>query len=137
VITVANLRNTTDGFRCDRLSALGNPFVLMARNDTAGRADAVTAYGLYLHLIANEGFEPVEAIERVKARQKPGQRMLIVASTPKSSRDSFMVELGALTEKHLKQEPVTLLCWCAPLPCHCDRIADYLNWLHPSEGSHV
>lgn len=128
MITVANLRDATEGYRCDRLSALGNPFVLMARSDAAARADTVTAFGLYLHLIANEGFEPVEAIERVKARQKPGQRVLIVASTIKPSRDSFMTELETLEASCLRQEPLILLCWCAPAPCHCDRIANYLNW---------
>lgn len=128
LIKVANLRHTTDGIRCDRESALGNPFVLLSRDDMSSRIDCVTAYGFYLHLVANESLQPDEAIEQVKFRQKPGQRILIVAATVKPSRKSFIDELAAIEEKYWNRQPVILLCWCAPLPCHCDRLAAYLRW---------
>ncbi|MBD2153144.1 DUF4326 domain-containing protein [Leptolyngbya sp. FACHB-16] len=44
-ITVANLRTTRAGIRCDRASALGNPFEL--RNE-AERTTVVEAFRRYL-----------------------------------------------------------------------------------------
>jgi hypothetical protein len=131
LIGVGNLRNTTEGIRCDRLSALGNPFVLLTRDDMTARVGSVNAYGLYLHYVVNEALEPIEAIERIKLKQRPGQQLLIVSSTPKPSRNLFINEMARLEEMYWTKQPITLLCWCHPLPCHCDRIVDYLKWKCP------
>lgn len=132
LITVANLRNTTDGLRCDRVTPLGNPFVLMAKEPIATRKTCVAAYGFYLHLVANEGHEPIDAIKAVQSRQKPGQPPLVVAATKKPSRESFLSYLAEIENQYREKPQLTLLCWCAPLACHCDRIADYLRWKYGS-----
>jgi hypothetical protein len=127
MLRVANLRVELIGFRCDRKSNLGNPFVLM-RGDETGRDRVVKAYGIYLHQIVNEGLEPIDAIEYV---QSVSRHHLLAASTKPPGRRSFIDELAAIEECYVDRKPVTLLCWCAPLACHCDRIAAFLRWRYP------
>ena len=38
-------------------------------------------------------------------------------------------ELGRLITKYRKEGHLTLICWCAPLPCHADVIARYIKKL--------
>lgn len=33
--------------------------------------------------------------------------------------------------------PLTLLCWCAPKPCHAEVIAGAVRWLHADAASHA
>jgi hypothetical protein len=128
LITVANLRDTAHGLRCDRGTPMGNPFVLLAKEPIATRKICVAAYGFYLHLVANKGHEPIDAIDLIQSRHKPGQRPLLVSSTKPPSKETFLSYLADIESRYLDSEPLTLLCWCAPLPCHCDRIAAYLRW---------
>jgi Domain of unknown function (DUF4326) len=126
-IRVANLRAESIGFRCDHKSSLSNPFVLL-RGDEGGRDRVIKAYGIYLHQIANEGLEPIDAIEYVQSVSK---HHLLVSSSKPLKRWSFIDELAAIEECYDDYKPVTLLCWCAPLACHCDRIAAFLRWRYP------
>lgn len=43
LITVANLRDTAHGLRCDRGTLIGNPFVLLAKEPIATRKIRVAA----------------------------------------------------------------------------------------------
>jgi hypothetical protein len=122
LIEVANLRETSDGMICDRTSALGNPFCLVRGAGLPERRQVVRLYGCYLHLVANRGHEPIQAIKAIK-----NVHPVIVHSTRKPDRSEFMEALGRL-EWVLESGYLRLLCWCAPLPCHCDRIKDYLLW---------
>jgi Domain of unknown function (DUF4326) len=132
-ITVGNLRNVSDGVRCDRLSVLGNPFVLMTRIDPVMRVNVVTAYGYYLYLVAVMGFEPLIAIETVVQKFKKVGVCLVVAQNKSPSREDFMEGLHELESRVMTGEPLKLLCWCEPDPCHCDRIKAYLEWRFASE----
>ena len=38
------------------------------------------------------------------------------------------IELDRLAEKFIAQRGLTLVCWCAPLPCHADVIASAIEW---------
>jgi hypothetical protein len=128
LVTVANLKDTANGLRCDRGTPMGNPFVLLAREPISARKLCVDSYGFYLHLVVNKGFEPIDAIDLLQSRHKPGQRPLLIASNKKPSRVAFLSYLADIESRYLDSEPLILLCWCAPLPCHCDRIAAYLRW---------
>lgn len=37
------------------------------------------------------------------------------------------VEFYRLCEKHRRDGRLTLVCWCSPLPCHGDVIADFIE----------
>ena len=38
------------------------------------------------------------------------------------------VELDRLAEKLINDGELTLVCWCAPKPCHADVIASAIEW---------
>jgi hypothetical protein len=125
MIKVENLRNETNGFRCDRKSPLGNPFVLLKGQEEVMRDCVVKAYGIYLHEVANNGLEPKEAVQRVQAISRS---QLIIAFTKPPDRQSFISYLAKIEIAYTDRNLITLLCWCAPKACHCDRIADYIRW---------
>jgi len=45
----------------------------------------------------------------------------------KGGKNAQLTELFRLAEIHRKQDLLTLLCWCAPRPCHGDIIADFVR----------
>lgn len=122
MIEIANLRKTRDGMICDRASPLGNPFCLYRGAGMAERVRVVKLYGCYLHLIANQGHEPIKALKAIKDFHP-----VIISAGKKPDRSEFMEALDRL-EWVLETGYLRLLCWCAPLPCHCDRIKDFLLW---------
>jgi Domain of unknown function (DUF4326) len=126
LIKVGNLKVTKVGEVCDRSSVLGNPFVLSAKTE-AEREKVIAAYRKYMYRIAVLGRTPEQAIRGVVREHHSRSTHLVVANLGCRGRKSFMDELERL-ETLAKQGEITLLCWCSPLPCHCDKIADYLRW---------
>ncbi len=73
--------------------------------------------------VVNNGADPVDVVPALAQKYKVMQS----GAWKCPSRYQVLAELaklGALPE-------VKLLCWCAPLPCHCDVIKSYLEWKHP------
>jgi hypothetical protein len=128
LIRVANLRTTKVGEICDRRSPLGNPFVLIAQTETE-REKVIAAYRKYLYRITILGATPEQAVDTILREYRSRSIDLVTSKQPITSRNSFMNELERL-EILAEQGEITLLCWCSPLPCHCDKIADYLKWGH-------
>ncbi len=126
LIKVGNLKVTKAGEVCDRSSVLGNPFVLSTKTE-AEREKVIAAYRKYMYRIAVLGRTPEQAIRGVVREHHSRSTHLVVANLECRGRKSFMDELERL-ETLVKQGEITLLCWCSPLPCHCDKIADYLRW---------
>lgn len=119
-ITVANLRDTKEGIRCDRISMLGNPFQMESELD---RILVVKAFREYLHAVTTNDEEPAIVVSRMSAKH-----LLQISNTWKrpTSRQ-FMGELNRICQLALIED-ITLLCWCAPQTCHCHVIENYLNW---------
>jgi hypothetical protein len=124
VISIDNLRSTREGIRCDRKFPLGNPFALLSGSGDRERDIVVDAYGYYLHLVANLQMSPTLALQTANNLTP---QPLIIHRSARPFRHQFMAELNRLEELARSQD-ITLLCWCYPLRCHCDRIADYLRW---------
>jgi hypothetical protein len=40
-----------------------------------------------------------------------------------------LAELNRLTDLHDTGEPLVLVCWCAPKPCHGDVLSNAITWL--------
>ncbi len=123
---VASLKDTKDGIRCDRSSIMGNPFEMKKESD---RPLVIEACRRYLWLVLCCGYNPEDAIEIVC-------RSLPVAVSPKRKRCSANELLRAIDSI---PDDSTLLCWCAPKPCHCDVIIKYREWKNaqPLERSRV
>jgi Domain of unknown function (DUF4326) len=131
MIRVGNLRDMCEGIRCDRLSPLGNPFVMLTRGDEEQRKLVIQCYARYLHLVANLGTEPNEAVKTVFRWEKAKGNYVMVSSNILPPKATFMAELDRIAGL-AKEKDITLLCWCYPLACHCDRIVDYINWKNES-----
>ena len=92
------------GEYCGRPSALGNPFShiptgTLAKFVVANRDEAVDRYEGWLKEQWNGNNEPVKAA------------------------------LKQLVYKYRANHELTLVCWCAPLRCHCSVIAKYVELL--------
>ena len=125
-IKVGNLKSTKAGEICDRSSVLGNPFVLIAKTE-ADREKVIAAYRKYLYRITLLDRTPEQAVRGVVREYHGRSTHLLVRDMSLPSRKSFVDELERL-EILAKQSEITLLCWCSPLSCHCDKLADYLRW---------
>lgn len=99
-IIVASKRNGAVGEYVGRPSPLGNPFShtdgTLAQYRVATREEAVAKYADWLHARIMEG-------NRAVTRE--------------------LERLGKLAEE---RGELTLVCWCAPLPCHADVIREVL-----------
>jgi hypothetical protein len=120
-ITIANLRNTKEGIRCDRSSFLGNPFEMRTEAERDSVCDAYDEYfdAMVTQLNANES---VIAHDLCK---KYGVTLSKKWKRPYSS-GVFLNEVGKLHEQ-AKTKPLKLLCWCEPKRCHCRTIKQYLE----------
>ena len=121
-IIIINLRNNrnAEGHRCDRASVLGNPFHMFHESE---RTAVVAAFREYLHQVANLGFNPVDVAPGLAKKYN----VMVSGRWKRPSRTQVMAELAKLEA----MPDVNLLCWCAPLACHCDVIKSYLEWKHP------
>jgi len=114
--TIGHLKSSGLGYRCDRHSALGNPFAMRTEAD---RHQVIEGFRRYLWRIL-QGEEPLAAARAVSEAMG-----LAIASTARlPTRAKFLESLATLEAAH---DPV-LLCWCSPRACHCDVIARYLDW---------
>jgi Domain of unknown function (DUF4326) len=119
-ITVANLQNTKEGIRCDRISMLGNPFVLESELD---RKRIVEMFRQYLYGITMFDEEPSTMAAQLSDRYA----MAISNTWKRPTHRQFIGELNRIQILSLTQD-CTLLCWCSPLRCHCDILASYFKW---------
>ena len=120
-IKVANLKHTNKGVRCDRGTALGNPFELTHESE---RDNVIFGFKRYLWMVLHHNIEPYIAANDIAN----DQNLKISRTWKRPSRDdieSLLTEIIGLYEK----ENVTLLCWCFPKKCHCDVIKAYIEWL--------
>lgn len=125
-ITVANLRDTKEGIRCDRVSALGNPFQLESELD---RILVVKAFREYLNAVAVNEEEPAIVAARMSVKYE-----IAVSNTWKRpTYRQFIGELNRIDQLSLNED-ITLLCWCVPLTCHCHVIESYINWKRNKNG---
>lgn len=116
-ITVANVRKTRDGVYVGRQasraqgggvpgglneSPLANPFKI---GEHGNRAEVIAKYEVWLRdRLACEG-------HRIPGLVYTQQR----------------AELVRLVDLYEERGVLTLLCWCAPLPCHADVIAEEIR----------
>jgi hypothetical protein len=126
LIKVGNLKTTKAGEVCDRSSVLGNPFMLSAKTESE-REKVVAAYRKYMYRITVLGSTPEQAVHGIVREHHSRSTHLVTTDIERPGRKPFMDELERL-ETLAKQGEITLLCWCSPLLCHCDKIADYLRW---------
>lgn len=119
-ITVGNLRDTKNGIRCDRVSVLGNPFQMESELD---RILVVKAFREYLNAVAVNEEEPAIVTARMSAKYS----IQISNTWKRPTSRQFMGELNRIYQLELSED-ITLLCWCAPLTCHCHVIQSYLAW---------
>ncbi|UJB72745.1 DUF4326 domain-containing protein (plasmid) [Acaryochloris sp. 'Moss Beach'] len=121
-ITVINLchNRNVEGHRCDRASVLGNPFHMFQE---AERTAVVAAFREYLHEVANLRANPVDVVPGLANKYN----VTVSGMWKRPSRAQIMAELAKLEA----MSEVKLLCWCAPLSCHCDVIKSYLEWKRP------
>ena len=124
-ITVINLRHNrnVEGHRCDRSNVLGNPFHMFQESE---RTAVVAAFREYLHEVANLGANPVDVVPGLAKKHN----VTVSGRWKRPSRTQLMAELAKLEA----MPEVKLLCWCAPLACHCDVIKSYLEWKHKESG---
>lgn len=125
-ITIDNIRNTRDGEICDRSSVLGNPFPMAVRS-AKERQKVIDAYRRYLHVITIGERTPEQAINRTVRWYHERSEFLISSSMERPKRPAVMAELLRL-EGIARVRDLRLLCWCHPLPCHCDILARYLRY---------
>jgi Domain of unknown function (DUF4326) len=119
-ITVANLKITKDGIRCDRTSVLGNPFHMKSELD---RILVVKLFREYLSAVILDEEEPEIVAARIAAKYK-----IAISNTWKRPTSRQLVkEVNRIYQLGLEQD-ITLLCWCAPLTCHCYVLKNYFNW---------
>ena len=87
------------------------------------RTAVVAAFREYLHQVANLGANPVDVVPGLADKYN----VKVAGMWKRPSRAQVMAGLAKLEA----MPDVKLLCWCAPLPCHCDVIKSYLEWKHP------
>jgi hypothetical protein len=92
MITIANKRNTKEGFYIGRPSPLGNPFII-GRDGT--REEVIEKYREWLDLQLIDWSNKTELVRH---------------------------SMQSLIWEYTQHKKLTLLCWCAPLPCHGDVI---------------
>jgi hypothetical protein len=101
------------GIRCDRLTALGNPYPL---GPSVTRDQSCDAFRHYLWLVVRGG-DPAESASIVA--QHLGIKSYV---KPQVRRDEVLRLLVEIQSAVDSRGFATLLCHCTPLRCHCDTI---------------
>lgn len=111
---VGNLKDSTLGFRCDRVSCLGNPFIMQLESD---RSRVINSHNNFLNtaLLSPNMYDSLELNKRYK----------------KVTRYNYLKELGLALQHPSK----TFLCWCYPKACHCDNYQDFYKFY--TYGSYI
>jgi Domain of unknown function (DUF4326) len=117
---VGNIKNTKVGIKCDRSSALGNPFMMRGEEE---RDIVKKAFREYLFQVAMNKIDPLTAAVNIQAKYQ----LVLSSAWIQPSCKEFMTELKRVHLATLKED-TTLLCWCNPLPCHVEIIIDYFEW---------
>jgi len=100
VITVTNKRQCTTGEYIGRPSPLGNPYRLKPYGPY-NRGETINLYRAWLTEIWNKG-----------------------------GKNEQLNELFRLAEIERNTNSLTLICWCAPKPCHGNVIADFVRLIN-------
>ena len=118
--TIGNLNRTQDGIRCDRLSLLGSPF---RRKDESQRILGNQGFRKYLFEVAVHNNDPQLVAKQIRIENG-------LSISPRWLNPSAHVFQDELTKVHMAtlSSNTTLLCWCEPLPCHCEILVKYFNW---------
>lgn len=101
---VDNVKDSTLGFRCDRVSCLGNPFIMQLESD---RSRVINSHNNFLNtaLLSPNMYDSLELNKKYK----------------KVTRYYYLKELGLALQHPSK----TFLCWCYPKACHCDNYVKF------------
>jgi Domain of unknown function (DUF4326) len=118
-IRIGHLANETEGIRCDRASILSPPFIV---RDEISREVNQRAFRQVMKLIYRDMIEPIEAVKAVSKIYKVD----ISPLWPKPSRSTFLAELNRINTLSQTTD-ITLLCWCAPLDCHCQILINFME----------
>lgn len=119
---VRNLRNTKEGLRCDRGTALGNPFFMKNEKERDLVCDAFDKYLSKFVYSSNPTLTPADAARHAAK--------LTGATIAKTWREPSREALWAALDDAVAAYPTPLLCWCAPKRCHCETIAMYIaGWV--------
>lgn len=118
--TIGNLNRTQDGIRCDRISILGSPF---SRKNESQRILGNQGFRQYLFDIAVHNKNPQSVAKQI--RLENGLNI-----SPRWLSPSAHVFQDELQKVHMATLSfnTTLLCWCEPLPCHCEILIKYFDW---------
>lgn len=119
---VKNKKDYDHTIKCDRTSALGNPFEL-DKSKVSSRSQVIEGFRRYLYLVDTKKKEPTEAADIVSISLG-----LVISKTWARPRRVELMQLLGRIRVLSKKEPTVLLCWCFPLPCHCDVIANYVEY---------
>jgi hypothetical protein len=120
-ITVGNLRRSTEGVICDRRSILGNPFEMRVESE---RMAVILAFRLYLNAVDRKGRDPVGSAKSIAY----SECLDLSDKWQRPNRPTMIAELDRVARLAADGD-ITLLCWCNPLPCHCDVLKSYFEWV--------
>ena len=142
MIKVVNLvpnRNHGPGFiRADRVSPLGNPYLLQDEED---RELIIKLYKRYLWCAMNQpyGRDRQASIIADTTRKKHHLHIRLAPAYLAKRWTIFNVqaELNALVHRHMRGEDVILGCWCHPSPCHCDILKAAIEWKAAENVQHA
>lgn len=117
MVTIANLKHTNIGFRCDRQTPLGNPFVLI-KDNKHNRSLSICAFRMYINLVVLKNKKPHEArhivAEHLNLNKEEGVGITFTLPT----RVDLINSLKALLIDITSNTDQVLLCWCFPKYCH-------------------
>ena len=107
-VQIVNLRTTkTCDFRCDRMSPVGNPFIMRSE------ADRDTVCDNYETLF-DQTMHDTTLDDNEKAFGMTG------------TVKEFRTYINRIVEHHRQHGSVTLGCWCSPKRCHCETIRQWI-----------
>jgi Domain of unknown function (DUF4326) len=118
-VTIGNIKNSKEGIRCDRVSYLGNPFGMTSESD---RSDVIQAFAEYFKLITEDQEEPSIAAGKIGFRRG----IPVTTTWKRPTSRQFLNELNRIWNLS-QSEDITLLCWCAPLQCHCNVLKEHFE----------
>jgi len=119
-IEIANLHETKQGYRCDRASALGNPFEMKSERDRDAVCDA---FSDYLDTVLRTKAPPSYVAKAIAAKYE----LQIAKAWRSPSYEQVRDAIAALRAKVQQGKAVRLLCWCAPKRCHCETVRDAIQ----------
>lgn len=107
--------------RIDRSSVLGNPFDM--GSDEGLREAVIEAHSAWLDALLHN-----PALDAVKLAVGMAQRLdLKLASAWKRPSTREMIEALYEIARQAQQQPVWIMCWCAPSACHGDAYAEVIQ----------